>query len=892
VNLHRQVVPFPARIARDSLPFLSYNNSVTKSDPRGKLKIFLGYADGVGKTYAMLNAALMRKAAGLDVAATCVETHHQPATEVLMRDLENIPGRWQENGTAEIDADAVLRRRPHLLLVDDLAHRNPSGSRHNRRYQDVQELLEAGISVYTTMNVQNLESLNDVVQRITGVTVSETVPDGVLDEADEIEMVDLPPEELLQRLSEGRAAPPAGTFTRIAELAALRQMALRETAERVDEDMRDAMADQAIEGPWEATERVMVCLSAHPIGDRLVRAGRRLAEALHTGWFVVFVETPRHLQMRPNERARLMQHLRVAEEMGAQTVMLTGESVVDALVEFARQQNITRIVIGRPRRPRWIELLRGSRVDRILERCGGADVFVISGNAEQPTPGFSSRLRLRSPLRNYLLALGLTGLVTLAALGLQRWFEPTNLLMLFLAGVMLSAAYLGRGPSALAALVSAGVFAFVLDRQPYILAPRDARHLLTLGGLLASGLVVGTLAGWLRAQIKVARRREIQSAAINALSRDLTVALSLDEMLAAVIRHVGVTFNCSAAVLLPGIGGLALRSASQGLEIGKPDLEAAEWCFAHRQPAGNATETLPDARARCLPLETRSGPVGVLAVVPREKEQFLPPDQRELLAGFASLAALAIERAQLNEQAQQTALLKTTEKLQAALLNSISHDLRTPLSTVSGAVSSLLDAEQTGAPLGHEIRLDLLENANDEADRLNQLVGNLLDMTRLEAGAMKVRRRPCDVQDLIGTALTQASRRLDGHPVLTRIPEDLPDVPMDFVLMLQVLYNLLDNAAKYSLPEAGIEVSASLVENGLQIAVADNGMGIPPEDLERIFDKFYRVQRPGGVGGTGLGLSICRGIVEVHNGRIWASNRSEGGALITLFLPLEVEEGR
>jgi two-component system sensor histidine kinase KdpD len=581
-----------------------------------------------------------------------------------------------------------------------------------------------------------------------------------------------------------------------------------------------------------------------------------------------------------------MHNLRVAEEMGAQAVMLTGESVVDALLEYARSQNITRIVIGKPRRSRWLELVSGSRVDRLLERCGNMDVFVVSSDESRPDgAGISSSLRLRAPLLKYLMAAGLTGLALLAGLGLERWLAPANLIMLFLVSVLLVATLLGTGPAVLAAVLSSGAFAWLFADQII-----DAGHLVTLAGLLAAGLLVGILAGWLRAQIKAARRREIQSAALNALSRDLTVALTLDEMLAAVTRHVSQTFNCAAAVLLPTAGRLSVRTASPGMQLNPSDLTAAEWSFANRQPAGAGSKTLPEARARCLPLQSRSGAVGVLAVVPHDDGQFLSPDQRELLAGFDNLAALAIERAQLNQQARQAEILQTTEKLQAALLNSISHDLRTPLSTVSGAISSLLEAEQAGEKLERATRLDLLENADEEADRLNQLVGNLLDMTRLEAGTMRVRKRLSDVQDVIGSALVQASKRLVGHPILTHIPDDLPPVAMDFVLVVQALYNLLDNAVKYSPAGAEIEVTAAVVNQDLRITVGDRGLGIPMEDMDRIFDKFYRVQRPDGVSGTGLGLSICRGIVEVHGGRIWAENRPAGGTNFCFTLPLEAEE--
>ena len=474
---------------------LSYNYPVIEPIARGKLRIFLGYADGVGKTYAMLEAGLRRKAEGQDVVAAWVETHRQADTDALAGSLERIPARLAA-GSEEMDIDAVLRRKPQIALVDDLAHRNAAGSRHTRRFQDVRELLQAGIHVYTTVNVQHLESLNDIVQQITGLTVTDTVPDGLLDEADDLEMIDLPPEELLQRLqAEKSQAPLPDAFARIGELAALRQMALRETAERVDYNMRDYMNHQAIAGPWAATERVMVCLSANPLGDRLVRAGRRMAEALRAEWYVVFIETPRHLQMPPAERAQMLHNLRIAEEMGAHAVTLTGESVVDALLDFARQQNITRIVIGKSRRARWLEMLRGSRLDRILERCGNTDVYVVSEELARRPSALPGRIRLRSPIRNYLLGLGLIGLLSAAGLALRPWFEPSSMLILLMVGVLVIAVYLGRGPVALASLAATLSFALWFDRPPAGSPELDVRQLVTFGGLLAVGMVVGTLAG-------------------------------------------------------------------------------------------------------------------------------------------------------------------------------------------------------------------------------------------------------------------------------------------------------------------------------------------------------------------------------------------------------------
>jgi two-component system, OmpR family, sensor histidine kinase KdpD len=877
-------------------PMCVYNPGVA-----GKLKIFLGYADGVGKTYAMLEAARQRKAEGVDVAAAWVETHEQVETDALNAGYDVIPPRisfTSGSPVAEMDIDAVLARRPQLALVDDLAHANPPGSRHPNRWQDAVELLETGMDVYCTLNVQNVESLTDAVRQITGLVVTDTVPDSLLDEADQIELVDLPADELLNRFRQGKIQGPAvETFFRMGNLTALREMAMRRAAMRVDDQMRGyldgAPAETRADVAW-AAERVLVAISSHPLSERLVRAGRRLADSLNAEWLVVFVETPGHLQMTSEQRDRLLNTLRSAEELGARAVMLTGESVPETLIEFAIRERVTRLVIGRPAVPGWRELLRGSLVDRILRLSGSIDVFVVSGSGDEGPVKLGKAWNLRTSISRLLASIGLVALVTVLGLALTPWMQPVALAMFFLTAVVVAGAYLGRGPSVMTALLSALSFAYYFTEPRYQITLDDAPHLITLVGLLVVGLVVSGLSTMLRDQVRAARLHEEQSVALNALSRDLTVALGLEEMLASVVRNVAQTFSREVAVLLQGDGTaeavLAVRASTPGLTLSSKAMETAGWTFQRRKQSGIGTDTHPDAGVRCLPLETREGVVGVLAVAPREAGRILTPEERQLLEGFASLAALAIERAQLSEQARQAAMLRTTERLQTALLNSISHDLRTPLSAITGAVSSLLEAEESGLELGRASRLDLLENAQEEAERLNRLVGNLLDMTRIEAGAMKMKLRPGDVQDVIGAALERAARRLDGRKVITDIASGLPAVCMDFVLMVQVLFNLLDNAVKYSPEETPVEVQACGTAGGIEIRVRDHGLGIPEEDLERVFTKFYRVQRSNGTPGTGLGLSICRGIIEGMGGAIRAENCPDGGAVMVVGLPYHAEE--
>lgn len=865
-------------------------------EARGRLKIFLGYAAGVGKTYTMLEAAHERKAEGVDVVVAYVETHGRPETEALLQDLEVIAcGQVEYRGRLlpEMDVDAVLARRPQLALVDELAHTNAPGSRHPKRYQDVKELLAAGIDVYTTLNVQHLESLNDVVAQITGVVVRETIPDRVVDDATEIELTDLPPDELLQRLKEGKvyvpeqAARAIEKFFRMGNLTALRELVMRRAAERVDEQMRAYMQTRAIPGPWAAKERLLVCVGPSPFSERLVRAGRRLADELDAEWFAVYVETSDHYRLPQSQKDLLSRALRLAEELGGKAVTLPGHSIAEAVLDYARKQNVTKIVAGKPIQPRWRELLRGSVVDQIIRHSGLIDVYVISGTPEakgaagRQAVGWRPHLPWRPYVQSAALVIGGTALSAL----LRPFFSPTNLVMIYLLTVVLAALYLGRGPSFLAAVLSVLAFDFFFVPPSLTLAIAEAEYLLTFAALLVVGLVISSLTVRVREQADTARHRASQTAELYALSRDLAAAVNLDAILQAVLAHIGKTFGREAAVLLPTSQGDTVepRAASPAFALDENQLAVAVWAFKHGQPAGHGTDTLPSADIRCLPLKTARGVVGVLGVKPIHPTSLLTPDQRELVQAFASQAALAIERAQLAEQAQRAELLQAAEKLRTTLLNMISHDLRTPLVSITGALSSL---QEKDVEFDEATRRSLIENAREEAERLNRLVGNLLDMTRIEAGALQLTSEPCDAQDVIGSALEQAERWLERRPVTVDVPVDLSLVPMDFVLMVQVLVNLLDNAVRYSPPDSSIEVRARVDGPELQIQVADRGTGIPPADLERVFDKFYRVQRPGSGSGSGLGLSICKGIVEAHGGRIWAQNREGGGTLVTLALPL------
>jgi len=875
---------------------LSHVQAGERQITRGKLKVFLGYAAGVGKTYAMLEAAHQRQAEGVDVVAAYVETHGRSETEALLAGLEQLPCArigYRGQGWPELDVDAVLARRPELALVDELAHTNAPGSRHAKRHQDVEEILAAGIDVYTTLNVQHLESLNDAVAQITGITVRETLPDRIIDESAELELVDLPPAELQQRFQEGKvyvpdqAAHAMRQFFRMGNLTALRELAMRHAAARVDDEMRAYMQLRAIPGPWPAGEHLLVCVSPSSLGERLVRAARRLAGDLNAAWTALYVETPGHLRLRSDEQDQLARTLYLAEELGGRAIMAPGRSIAATAIDYARRHNVTKIVVGKPLASRWKQLLQGTVVDQIIQMSGPIDVYVISSEPDTRHSSKAEHGRPRRPWRRYASAVSLVLLGSLLSSLLHRFLAPTNLVMIYLLVVVIAALYLGRGPSVLAAVLGVLVFDFFLVPPYLTLAVADTEYLLTFLGLLIVGLLISDLTARVRDQVEAARRRERETSALYGLSRDLAVAADLEAETEAVVAHAGDTFGREVIILLPDPkDGGTLRPSQErpDLVLDEHELAVATWTCQNGQPAGRGTDTLSAARFRYLPLKTARKTVGVLGVRAAEEGKYLSPEQRRLLEAFASLAAVAIERVQLAEAASQVQILETTEKLQSALLNSISHDLRTPLVSITGALSAL---QEEGIHLDDDARSVLVDTAAEEAARLNRLVGNLLDMTRLEAGVIRVHRDLRDLQDVIGAALKQVGERLNGRPVKIDMPANLPLVPLDFVLLVHVLVNLVDNALKYSLPGSAIEIRVRADETEAQIDVADRGIGIPEEDLSRVFQKFYRVQRPSNVSGTGLGLSISEGFVEAHGGRIWAQNRPGGGTIVTLALPLD-----
>ena len=859
----------------------------------GKLKIFLGYAAGVGKTYAMLEAARLRKKDGRDVVVGYVESHGRSETDALLNGLELVKRKevhYLGVALPEMDIDAILTRKPQVVLADELAHTNAPGSRHEKRWQDVEEILEAGIDVYTTVNIQHFESLNDVVAQITGIIVRETVPDRLLDLAFEIKLIDIPPEDLLQRLHEGKvyipdqAAKAIEKFFRPGNLMALRELSLRRTAARVDDQMRAYMETQSIAGPWPTAERLLVCVSGSPYSEKLIRATCRLAEELKAQWTTVYIETPgsgRHVR---ENRERIWRDLRLAEGLGAQVASVTATDVTDAVMEYSARHNITKIVIGKPNKPRWREILYPPVVDQIIRRSGAVDVVVVSFEQDESAKATVAPKRRRPfELGGYAASLALIAAATLLCELLRPFLAPTNMVMFYLLAVVVASVRLGRKPAIASAFfgVLAFDFFFVPPRMTFVVA--DTQYLMTFLGLFVVGVVISTLVARSRERADVMRAREVQTASLYYLSRDLAASVDITAVLTAVVRNVEEALIAKVVILLPEGERLDIMATSEGFDLGVKEQAVADWAFRNNHPAGRATDTLVSADLIYLPLQTPASVLGVMGVRLESEHEYHSQENRRLLDAFATQAAMAMERIQFSHQAEQTQILQARENLERALLNSISHDLRSPLSTVTGVLTSL---KEEGAHLGDTARRELLETACSEAERLNRFVGNLLDMTRIEAGAVKLNLEPCDVQELVGCALAVLETRSDTRKVSFRMLHVMPLVPMDLVLMIQVLVNLLENSLKYSPPGSPIEIVASSEASWLILEVNDKGPGVPEHDLKRVFDKFYRIPVPEGAGGTGLGLSICKGIVEAHGGRIAAENRSGGGLSVVIRLPV------
>lgn len=862
---------------------------------RGKLTVFFGSAPGVGKTYAMLEVARAEmEQEKRDVVVGIVETHGRYETGAQLLGLELLPRRkihYRGVDIEEFDIDAALKRRPQVLLVDELAHTNAEGSRHPKRWQDVEELLDAGIDVFSTMNVQHVESLNDVVAKITGIRVRETVPDSVLAEAHELKLVDLPPDDLLERLRDGKvylganAQRAIDNFFKKGNLIALRELALRLTAERVDAQMREYREAQGIEQTWAITDQLLVAVSPSPYSARLVRAARRIAGSLHARWYAVYVEPRSARPLSKPLAARLAQNLDLAEQLGAEVVTLGGDNPTEELLRFAREQHITKLIIGKPVVGRWRDRFRPSFVDQLVRQSGDIDVYVTAGDPDDS----EQRTEMRAPRPppdwpNLAPAAVMPALATGVSLLAFGRDQLPDVVMIYLLGIMLVSSRLGFGASIFAGFLSVAAFDFFFVPPYLTFAIADFRHGTTFAVMLVVAVVISGLTQRIRNQVTAAQERELRTAALFALTRELAAAQGLDRVIQVAARQIEKAFRAGVSVLTPNTGGTLSRNYASP-SIGAPserDLSVSQWVWSNQREAGLGTTTLPGGSTLYLPLQASQGMVGVLAITPDDPERLSRLAQRKQVDAFAAQMGLAVERAQLAEQAERARREVEAEQLRSSLLSSVSHDLRTPLAVITGATGTVL---QAGDTMTEPMRQELLKTVLEEAERLNRLIRNLLDMTRLESGAVKVNKEWMPLEEVIGGALTRLESRLGAREVRVELPSDPLLVPCDAVLLEQVFINLVENAVKYS---AGpIEIEAKPGTEEVAIDVSDRGPGIAAGEEERIFDKFHRTAQAGGREGVGLGLTICRAIVSAHGGKIWALNRAGGGATFRFTLPLE-----
>ena len=877
---------------------------------RGKLKIFFGACAGVGKTYGMLLEGRERLREGRDVVIGYVELHGRNETEALAVGLPQIEARAVEyRGTSlrEFDLDAALARKPALLLLDELAHTNAPGSRHAKRWQDAEELLDAGIDVYTTVNVQHLESLNDIVAQFTGIHTAETVPDRVFERADEVELIDQPPDDLLQRLREGKIYIPEqarhamDNFFRKGNLIALRELALRTTADRVDAAMREYRSDEAIGETWATRERLLVCVGPDEQAERLVRSARRLASALHAEWIVLYVETPQLLRLSERERNRRIAVLRLAESLGGEAVTLGGASVAEEALNYARTRNVTRILIGRPTRPAWMRLLRPSTVDALIERSGDIDVQIVTSD--------EAALARRNPV--LLRTRAILGVSGVPAPGRRRWpgyawgvvsttvcsgtaalmtpaFELANLIMIYLLGVVVIAMRFGRGPAVMVAILNVAAFDFLFVPPRLTFAVSDAQYLVTFAIMLVVALIVANLMASVRLQANVAGHRQRRTAMLYAMSREMTATRGQEALARVAVQHTSEVFDSQVVVLLPDRSARIVYpvGASQPESYRGADLSIAQWVHDHGKLAGMGTDTLPGAEAVYLPLSASGKALGVLAVLPANPRRVLLPEQFHFLETFAAQIAAAIERASLADEAEGAHLKAEAEELRNSLLSAISHDLRTPLAVIAGAASGLLEK---GEQLPPAARAELARTVYDEAQQMSQLISNLLDMTRLESGTARLNRDWLGLDEIVGSAIRRMGDRLGERRIQVLLSPDLPLLLLDGVLIEQVLVNLLDNIVKYTPRQSSVWIEANVKDAQVIVSVADNGPGLPPGEEELVFEKFHRGVSEGAIGGAGLGLAICRAIVQAHEGLIWAEPRLGGGVTFWLSLPITGE---
>lgn len=870
---------------------LQQAQSEARKATRGKLKIYLGAAPGVGKTHEMLHDALQERSKGLDVIVGVVESHGRIEIEEMLKDFEILPRQmihYRSKQLKEFDLDTALKRHPGVILIDEMAHTNAPGLRHMKRWQDIKELLDRGIDVFTTLNVQHIESLNDDVAQIIHAPIKETVPDSMIELADTIEVVDLPPEELLKRLQEGKIYIPeqatlaAEHFFRKGNLIALRELALRVTAERVNAEVLLYRQGEGIKHVWPIRDKILVCVGPKPDSTKLIRAAKRIANSLQAEWIAIYIDTP---QLRAaKKRNDAIQNLHLAEQLGAEIRILTGFDIVKEVINFAREQNVTQIMIWKHIRTRWSDFFRRKLADEVVRQSGEIDVYIMTGT---PTKESSKKIfpfvQFPFPWKEYIFAAGMVTLTTLINVVLFPFFSASNLIMVYLLGVTFIA-LLGRtGPAILASILSVLAYGFFFVEPYYSFLITNVGAIFTLLVMLIVTQLISHLTIRIRSQAENARFIQQYTSTLFTLSRQLSSTRGIDKLLKTGLRFIENTCNSEVFALLPKNSHLEIR-AGDGTEpkLDEKELGIAHWVYELGQMAGFGTETLTFSKALYMPLLTSHGTIGVLRILPHDQQLF-SPEQMRFIEASANQIALALEVDRLQEQVSQSELKTETDRVRNALLQSVSHDLRVPLISIMAAASAQLEMAKELTP---EENTKLAQNIYLETEQLNRLINNLLQIAYLESKAVKLQKQPSSLQEIINTVIKTSIQKLGKRPIQINIAKDVPPIPFDHILIQDVFSNLIDNAVKFTPANSPIEVSGILKDHHVLISVEDRGPGIVPDEVDKLFEKFYRGRSLTTERGLGLGLAICKMIVEAHGGQIWAENKKDGGAAFRFTLPI------
>ena len=871
---------------------LSLINREQERSKKGKLKIFFGSSAGVGKTFAMLSEAQQYLKEKVDVVVGVVEHHGRVETKNLLDGLPVIPLleiKHRDVSIKEFDIDAALARKPELILIDELAHTNAPGSRHPKRWNDVEELLDNGIDVFSTLNVQHLESLNNLVEEITGIEVKETIPDSIFDKAEEIELVDVSAEELLKRLKEGKVyldttakKRAAENFFKKSNLFALREIALRRTAERVDAQRDAYKIKEGIKDSAAVLDKILVCVGPDQLSQKLVRSAKRMATSLKAQWVAVYIENKKHFELSQEALTSLESVMHMAQSNGAKTVTLQGDNAVEEIMNYARNNGITKIVLGKLNKPRWKETLYGTLAEKIIRRSGDIDVYVISGEINKKKTLETVKTKKEFEFVPYLASFFSVFLCTIISALLDPYFQLTDIIMIYLIGVVILASKFGRGPSTFFSIISVLAINWFFIEPRHTFTMYDSSNWTTLTVMLLTSLVISTLAARLRLQVAFSRKKEKETEGLYALAREMASTRGYQNIAEACVKHIDNIFNVSSTIWLAGEQGELDDVAGAAPDYEVKERSVIEWCKNNGKPAGCSTNTMPSSSRLYMPLISADQETfGVLGVLPKEGKNFLP-DDISLLETYTAIISAAFSRTNAADSAERSKVETETVKLKNVLLSSVSHDLRTPLASISGAASSLITMKERDSKEGGE----LLKSIHTQTARLSKLVTNLLDVTSLESGNIKLNKQPYFIDELIGSCLLRIEEMKDGRHINVSVEPELPLISVDGILIEQVIMNLLENAIRFTSETDGlIEIEVNKSGDDIFVSIKDNGEGVKKGDEKKIFDKFYTSANIGSQN-TGLGLTICRSVISTHKGRIWAENANEGGAKITFTLPV------